>query len=588
MWEGHMLMRYSKGHVILIPFILTIMLALAGCAQEEASGGVTDVTDALFLSGNEDGAIADTEGSSAAAQKATSANSEVSEITSASKEEKKAEVKKLTDEECRKMELFLNDEGSYGFLLSVYEKPQDLDAEQVFYIGAGLAEFGIPEEEREAYLEETGKEEAPNLFRLSSQQISDHLQYRAGISLEELSSQPDWVYLEDYDAYYQAHGDEDTNICRFEVTDAAVQGDYYRVHYREKIQDAKKSGRHMPVYETILKKNGDSYRFCANRLWMEKGLLLRPYCKVTLEPYGEVSLCAYKPDKSLNENADVTFELIKDGKVTALPGLNDENIRSNKVFEDVVAVDAGDYDEDGMKEIMAICRYQVQKHGSGREDGLEARIYRFSEDGEPKPDWELSNKINQKVKNLTLSGAAEFIKTGKDRDVFASREEAYAAEIKSINPKEYDRFALIYVNDDRMPELLEMGTTPDKGARIIFYNNGLLEETKISGNFSYLSKENLLYCKNGTQILFDEALYVYAGNRFGVYLSGTYGTMDAAGTSYTQEGKPEYTYTWEGSLVTEAGYQDAIGFVYNRQRAVDASKIKTVSAEELLAELKSK
>ena len=58
-------MRYSKEHVILIPFILSIMIALAGCAQEEASGGVTDVTDALFLSGNEEGATAEAEGSSA-------------------------------------------------------------------------------------------------------------------------------------------------------------------------------------------------------------------------------------------------------------------------------------------------------------------------------------------------------------------------------------------------------------------------------------------------------------------------------------------------------------------------------------------
>lgn len=581
-------MRYSKEHVILIPFILSIMIALAGCAQEEASGGVTDVTDALFLSGNEEGATAEAEGSSAAAQKSTASGSEVSEIASASKEEAKAVVKKLSAEECRQMERFLNEAGSYGFLLSVYEKPQDLDAEQVFYTGAGLAEPGIPEEEREAYLEETEEEEAPNLFRLSTQQISDHLQYRAGISLEELSTKPDWVYLEDYDAYYQSHGDEDTNVCRFEVTDAAVQGDYYRLHYREKRKNAKMLGWYAPVYETILKKNGDSYRFCANRLWMEKGLLLRPYCKVTLEPYGEVSLCAYKPDKSLNENADVTFELIKDGKVTALPGLNDENIRSNKVFEDVVAVDAGDYDEDGMKEIMAICKYQIERQRKGRDDGLEARVYRFSEDGSPQLDWELSNKINQKVKNLSLSSAAEFIKTGKERGTFASREEAFEAEIKAADPANYDRFALIFINDDRDPELLEMGSTPEKGAKIFFYNNGLLEETKINSSFSYLRKENLLYCKSGTQSLFDEAIYVYAGNHFGVYLSGTYGTMDAAVTSYDKDGKPEYTYKWEGSNVSEAGYRDAIGFVYNWQKAVDSSKIETVSAEQILAELKKK
>ncbi|MBR2560003.1 MAG: hypothetical protein IKE37_06185, partial [Firmicutes bacterium] len=192
MWEGIILMRYSRGHVLLIPFILSGMIALSGCAQEEASGGVTDVADA-FLTENGTAAspVTEDQGGTAAQEYSTvqgSADShgvadsaaEVSEITEAPDTEAVERARLLTEEECRAMESFLNEEGSGGFLLSKYEKPQDLDAEQVFYTGAGLAEPGIPEEEREAYLEETEEEEAPNLFRLSTQQISDHLQYRAG------------------------------------------------------------------------------------------------------------------------------------------------------------------------------------------------------------------------------------------------------------------------------------------------------------------------------------------------------------------------------------------------------------------------
>ena len=47
-------MRNRKGWSILIPFILIGIMALTGCSEEEASGGVTDVTDALFLSENVD------------------------------------------------------------------------------------------------------------------------------------------------------------------------------------------------------------------------------------------------------------------------------------------------------------------------------------------------------------------------------------------------------------------------------------------------------------------------------------------------------------------------------------------------------
>ena len=77
--------------------------------------------------------------------------------------------------------------------------------------------------------------------------------------------------------------------------------------------------------------------------------------------------------------------------------MSEDNLRPGMLFEDVVAVDTCDYDGDGIKEIMAICRYKVprasrksdDKAEAGktdapavREDGLEARIYRFTEVGE--------------------------------------------------------------------------------------------------------------------------------------------------------------------------------------------------------------
>ena len=71
-----------------------------------------------------------------------------------------------------------------------------------------------------------------------------------------------------------------------------------------------------------------------------------------------------------------------------------------------------------------------------------------------------------------------------------------------------------------------------------------------------------------------------------MYQSGIYGTMDAAITSYTKAGKPEYTYKWEGSIVSEAGYRDALLFLYDENRALDPNKITMLGAEEMLAELK--
>ena len=142
------------------------------------------------------------------------------------------------------------------------------------------------------------------------------------------------------------------------------------------------------------------------------------------------------------------------------------------------------------------------------------------------------------------------------------------------------------VNDDRFPELLEWGTSTDKGAKIVFYQDGELLETKVSAAFSFLKKENLLFSRSGTGNLFTESIYVFAGDSFEVYQSGIYGTMDAAITSYTKAGKPEYTYKWEGSIVSEAGYRDALLFLYDENRALDPNKITMLGTEEMLAELK--
>ena len=572
-------MQRLKGLSVLIPFILSGIMILTGCGQEEASGGVTDVTDALFLSEKE----AEETGSTLSGE--TAATAPVSEIAASQEQGNAQKARKLSDEECRELQNYINDIGNYGFLLSVYEKPQDLNAEQAFFTGAGLELMTPSEEEREAYMEETGEEDTVNLFGMGAQQVSDYLQYKAGVSLDELTNQPGWTYLEDYDTFYQCHGDEETNICEYEVTDAAGQGDYYRVHYRARRFAGDLDGWHIPVYEAILKRNGDNYRFCANRLWLEKGLLLHAYCEVETESFGKVKFCAYKPDWDASENADVDFCFVRDSDVLCrLAGMDSRNIRKDRIFRDVKAVDLGDYDGDGTKEIVTICEYEIT--GEGRQDGREARIYRFDEDGIPRLDEELTAKINDSVSELSLSGIAHYIKNGKDREKFGGRFEAYAAEVAEADPDSYNRFALIYVNDDRFPELLEWGTSVDKGAKIVFYRDGILQETKVSSAFSYLNKENLLLSRSGTGNLFTDQIYVYTGSRFEVYQSGIFGTMDAAVTAYTKSGKPEYNYKWEGSTVSEAGYYDALGFIYDEEDAIDATKIEMQNADEFLQSLK--
>ena len=152
-------MQRLKGLSVLIPFILSGIMILTGCGQEEASGGVTDVTDALFLSEKE----AEETGSTMTVSGETATTAPVSEIAASQEQGNAQKARKLSEEECKELQNYINDIGNYGFLLSVYEKPQDLNAEQVFFTGAGLELMTPSEEEREAYMEETGEEDTVNL-----------------------------------------------------------------------------------------------------------------------------------------------------------------------------------------------------------------------------------------------------------------------------------------------------------------------------------------------------------------------------------------------------------------------------------------
>ena len=132
-------MRYLKVWKCLFPFILAGMTALTGCGDEEAPGGVTDVTGALFLS--EETQESDAE---------NGPEGYLSGIAGAETDQGlTAKAREITEEEKSGFEAFLNEPGNYGFLLSVYERPQELDAEQVFFTGAGLTLKPVTDEERE-------------------------------------------------------------------------------------------------------------------------------------------------------------------------------------------------------------------------------------------------------------------------------------------------------------------------------------------------------------------------------------------------------------------------------------------------------
>ena len=96
--------------------------------------------------------------------------------------------RELTSEELRKFTQWINQVNNYGFLLSEYTQPQDVDLSQVFYIGAGIENTSLSEEEEAAYLKITGDEEIyTDCTRLTTVRINVVCEKKLGLTLDDMS-----------------------------------------------------------------------------------------------------------------------------------------------------------------------------------------------------------------------------------------------------------------------------------------------------------------------------------------------------------------------------------------------------------------
>ena len=84
----------------------------------------------------------------------------------------------LTSEELREFTRWINQGsncGNYGFLLSEYTRPEDVDLSQVFYAGAGIENMPLSEAERAEYLKITGDEEIHPVRSSRTQTVRIHI-----------------------------------------------------------------------------------------------------------------------------------------------------------------------------------------------------------------------------------------------------------------------------------------------------------------------------------------------------------------------------------------------------------------------------
>ena len=167
----------------------------------------------------------------------------------------------LTSEELRGFTQWINGKSNYGFLLSEYTRPQDVDLSQVFYSGAGIETAPLSKAEEEAYLEITGEEEIyTDYTRLTTGEIDEFLKEKLGLSLEDMTKGLPWACLPDSDAWVWQHGD--TNYMNFTcVSGRQISADTYEL---ECVPGDENYEPAVPSCRLTLRKQGEDYQFLSN------------------------------------------------------------------------------------------------------------------------------------------------------------------------------------------------------------------------------------------------------------------------------------------------------------------------------------
>ena len=606
-------------------------------------------------------------------------------------------VSKMDSGKLAELEAYLNEESSYGFLLSSYEQPQEIDLNQVFYAGAGFEQKGITEKERKLLLERMPvKEITMPVNKVREEDVEALLKQKTGLSHEEflhpLGDLEEWAHIGRYNSWYTLNAE--TNRKQILCTDAWEQGDQVIVHYQlgkpvihplpedpkessgteksgraekttgtektagtdkpsktEKSSEAEFSGTsettaayagtaetaadanmaaeiagtaqttadadtaaetagtadtiaeadideekttafYRPFYEARLKKTTDGWQFCSNILWVQKDLIEAQSYLAELDDEGEVLFAPFFPDTSVSGNADVSFGLVRRHALLALlDPMEEGNIRTDLTFEGVDAVDFTDYNADGCQDILTVCRYTRTGSDSRRTNGIrEARVYTGQKEGFPVLNLKKTEEVNKNVHTLDITDITQYLTGESDGSTkkYNSWKEAFADRIRHTDKNEYDGFALIYLNDDRVPELVQAGATSAKGATVVVYKNGSLQETWLNRrSFRYLEYENLLYSASGMENLHFDSFYSITGGQLGLSVQGYYGNKEFARVRYDEKGQEIYNYFWDGGEVSRSGYSDGIMFVFDLSRAKTCGEGENIlTAEEMLEKLK--
>lgn len=312
--------------------------------------------------------------------------------------------------------------------------------------------------------------------------------------------------------------------------------------------------------------------------------------QLNLTPYGQVTFASYEPDTDRDPMADVTFSVQRDGQVLCtLPGVFEDNVRADEIFHEVEAVSFPDINQDGYDDIIIICSYTP---ASGNDTGTahqEARIYMGSADGSFTLEKDLMDETNSALAEITVQSVKGFLGVGAAKGAAAqSWQQAYIGLIRNDQVRGgYEGYDLIYLDDDEIPELVEIGYDEATGCRLIGYYDGGLFVTQLNRlYFTYLEREGLLCNSEGNMDNYYDLVYRLENGSLTLIDQGYYGAEDNSNVQFDENGEPVYVYEWNGTKMSREEYERELNAVYDTKRAKEYA-YPASSAEEMIEKLEA-
>lgn len=139
----------------------------------------------------------------------------------------------------------------------------------------------------------------------------------------------------------------------------------------------------------------------------------------------------------------------------------------------------------------------------------------------------------------------------------------------NLSSKDFEQFALIYVDNDDIPELVAIGNCEAVGCIICTYTNGSVQDTQLSRlNFTYIEKNNLLCNSDGNMDSYYDIVYSINNGCLTTLATGEYGAEDNSNMKFNEDGSPLYVYKWNHKSVSEEDYNNALSKIYDQSKAV--------------------